>query len=102
MDLSTILGQGARSFRKDFSGNVLPLSQSLYTLRSASRLQHLSCRATETREQASVSQQYYYNQHVGADMAAGRTSSIELRVVVSASEERGHEGYKFVWNGPQP
>ena len=30
--------------------------------------------------------QQHYNQHVGANMAAGQTSSVDLRVVVSASE----------------
>ena len=47
--------------------------------------------------------QQHYNQHVGADMAAGQTSSsVELGVVVSASEERGHEAHECVWNGAQP
>ena len=55
----------------------------------------MSSQATETRKHASMSQQYY-NQHVVANMAAGQISSVELRVVVSTSEERGHEGHEGV------
>ena len=83
-------GRWSQSFSLENSG--------LTTLRPTSHPQHVSCRATETSGEASVSQEYH-NQLVGANMAAGQTSFItELRVVVSASDERGHEGHECVWD----
>ena len=45
--------------------------------------------------------QQYNNQHVGTNIAAGQTSSIELRVLGSISEKRGHEGHECIWDGTQ-
>ena len=74
---------------------------SLNTMRPTLRPQHLPCRATETREEVSMSQQYY-NKHVGANMSAGQTSSVELRIAVSEGQGRGNEGHECVWDGAQP